>query len=144
MGWTGGHSQRRATLGRGRRCWPQPGAALRLDPSYLSRFSDARRIIAFRNRLIHSYDSLVDDIVWCILKTNLPVLRREVAALLARLEVMFEASHASHNYSLFTIHYSLLFIPQRHHGVDFRCAPRRQIAREKSQREEKQSHREEG
>ena len=55
---------------------------LRVEPTYASRISDARRIIAFRNRLIHGYDSLADDIVWGVLETNLPVLRREVAALL--------------------------------------------------------------
>ena len=49
---------------------------LRLDPAYASRISDARRIVSFRNRLIHGYDSLADDIVWGVLETNLPVLRR--------------------------------------------------------------------
>ena len=55
---------------------------MRLHPSYASRITDARRIIAFRNRLNHGYDSIADDIVWGVLETNLPVLRREVAALL--------------------------------------------------------------
>jgi len=55
---------------------------LRLHPSYTSRITAARRIIAFRNRLIRGCDSLADDIVWGVLETNLPVLRREVAALL--------------------------------------------------------------
>ena len=55
---------------------------LRLDPHYISRISDTRRIIAFRNRLIHGYDSLAEEIVWGVIETNLPVLRREVAALL--------------------------------------------------------------
>jgi uncharacterized protein with HEPN domain len=55
---------------------------LRLEPTFASRISDTRRIIAFRNRLIHGYDSLADEIVWGVLETNLPVLRHEVAALL--------------------------------------------------------------
>jgi len=55
---------------------------LRLEPTFTRRISDTRRIIAFRNRLIHGYDSLADEIVWGVVETNLPVLRREVAALL--------------------------------------------------------------
>jgi uncharacterized protein with HEPN domain len=56
--------------------------ALRLDPSVSSRISDAGRIIAFRNRLIHGYSSVADEIVWGILQANLPSLRNEVAALM--------------------------------------------------------------
>lgn len=55
---------------------------LRLEPTFAPRISDTRRIIAFRNRLIHGYDSLADEIVWGVVETNLPVLSREVAALL--------------------------------------------------------------
>jgi uncharacterized protein with HEPN domain len=55
---------------------------LRLEPTLATRISDTRRIIAFRNRLIHGYDSLADEIVWGVLETNLPVLRREVGTLL--------------------------------------------------------------
>ncbi len=51
---------------------------LRLEPRLATRISDTRRIIAFRNRLIHGYDSLADEIVWGVLETNLPVLWREV------------------------------------------------------------------
>ncbi|HEV2177152.1 MAG TPA: HepT-like ribonuclease domain-containing protein [Terriglobia bacterium] len=58
------------------------GQALRLDPSLSSHISDTHRIIAFRNRLIHGYDSLADEIVWGVLEANLPVLRREVQFLL--------------------------------------------------------------
>ena len=58
---------------------------LRLDPSLRSRISDAGRIIAFRNRLIHGYSSVADDVVWGILEANLPSLRKEVAALMKEL-----------------------------------------------------------
>jgi uncharacterized protein with HEPN domain len=58
---------------------------LRLDPSLRSRISDAGRIIAFRNRLIHGYSSVADDVVWGILEANLPSLRKEVAALMREL-----------------------------------------------------------
>ena len=36
----------------------------------------------FRNRLIHAYASVADEVVWGVLETNLPPLRREVTALL--------------------------------------------------------------
>jgi uncharacterized protein with HEPN domain len=58
---------------------------LGLDPSLRSRISDAGRIIAFRNRLIHGYSSVADDIVWGILEANLPSLRKEVATLMREL-----------------------------------------------------------
>jgi uncharacterized protein with HEPN domain len=40
--------------------------ALRLDQSLSTRISNSGRIIAFRNRLIHGYSSVADDIVWGI------------------------------------------------------------------------------
>jgi uncharacterized protein with HEPN domain len=36
-----------------------------------------RQIINFRNRLIHSYDSIDTAIVWVILKNHLPMLKQE-------------------------------------------------------------------
>jgi len=58
---------------------------LRLDPSLRSRIGNTGRIIAFRNRLIHGYSSVADEIVWGILEANLPTLREEVAALMKEL-----------------------------------------------------------
>ena len=58
---------------------------LRLDPSLRSKISNTGRIIAFRNRLIHGYSSVADDIVWGILEANVPTLREEVAALMVEL-----------------------------------------------------------
>jgi uncharacterized protein with HEPN domain len=58
---------------------------LRLDPSLRSRISDSGRIVAFRNRLIHGYSSVADDVVWGILEANLPSLREEVATLMKEL-----------------------------------------------------------
>ncbi len=55
---------------------------VRLDPSLASRISDSRRIIAFRNRLIHGYASVSNEVVWGVLEASLPTLRREVQALL--------------------------------------------------------------
>jgi uncharacterized protein with HEPN domain len=59
--------------------------------------SEHRRIIAFRNRLIHGYDLLDDSLVWETVKTEVPVLLSEVEALLNALEepdsTEGEASH---------------------------------------------------
>jgi uncharacterized protein with HEPN domain len=56
--------------------------ALRLYPDLSNRVSDCRRIVAFRNRLIHGYAFVSDEVVWGVLETNLPTLRREVQSLL--------------------------------------------------------------
>jgi uncharacterized protein with HEPN domain len=42
-----------------------------------------RRIIAFRNVLIHGYDALSHDVVWDIIQTKLPLLQREMEELMA-------------------------------------------------------------
>lgn len=54
----------------------------RLDEELASRISEYRRIIAFRNILIHGYDQIDDRLVWDIVETKLPALHRDVAALL--------------------------------------------------------------
>jgi uncharacterized protein with HEPN domain len=59
--------------------------ALRLDPSLPSRINNTGRIIAFRNRLIHGYSSVADEIVWGILQANLSTLQKEVAAFMKEL-----------------------------------------------------------
>ena len=43
------------------------------------------KIIAFRNRLLHGYWSVDLLLVWDVITTDLPVLRAEVARLLAEL-----------------------------------------------------------
>ncbi len=44
--------------------------------------SEHRRIIAFRNILIHGYADVDDRLVWDVVQGKLPVLRRELEALL--------------------------------------------------------------
>ena len=56
--------------------------ALRLYPDLSNRVSACRRIVAFRNRLIHGYAFVSDEVVWGVLEANLPTLRREVQAVL--------------------------------------------------------------
>jgi uncharacterized protein with HEPN domain len=56
--------------------------ALDLDMSLRDRISGTKRIIAFRNRLIHAYSSIAHGVVWGVLEVNLPVLQRQVEELL--------------------------------------------------------------
>jgi uncharacterized protein with HEPN domain len=58
------------------------GRVARFDPAKASRVSEHRRIIAFRNRLIHGYDLLDDELVWETVNTEVPVLLLEVEGLL--------------------------------------------------------------
>lgn len=61
--------------------------ALKYDQLLSNKISGARRIIAFRNQLIHGYESIANDIVWGIIETNLPILHREVESLLNESQV---------------------------------------------------------
>ena len=44
--------------------------------------SNSRKIVDVRNRIIHGYDSVSDDVIWGIVIKNLPVLQKEVVVLL--------------------------------------------------------------
>ena len=44
--------------------------------------SNSRKIVDVRNRIIHGYDSVSDDVIWGIVIRNLPVLQNEVEILL--------------------------------------------------------------
>ena len=54
----------------------------RLDSATAGRISELRKIVDFRNRIIHGYDTVDDAVVWGIVETHLPSLIREVSALL--------------------------------------------------------------
>jgi uncharacterized protein with HEPN domain len=43
---------------------------------------DSRKIIDTRNRIIHGYDVVSDDIIWSILVRHLPMLKQQVEQLL--------------------------------------------------------------
>jgi len=47
-----------------------------------ARISEQRRIIAFRNILIHAYADVDDRLVWDVVETKLPLLSREIEVLL--------------------------------------------------------------
>lgn len=46
--------------------------------------SNARKIVQFRNLVIHSYDNISDANVWAIVIKHLPKLKNEVQALLKK------------------------------------------------------------
>ena len=46
------------------------------------KISNSRKIVDVRNRIIHGYDSVSDDVIWGIVIRNLPVLQNEVENLL--------------------------------------------------------------
>ena len=45
--------------------------------------SNARAIIATRNRVIHDYAAVTDDVMWKIVINDLPKLKAEIEALMA-------------------------------------------------------------
>ena len=54
----------------------------RLDPEAVESISEYRRIINFRNALIHGYDAVDDDILWDIIQNDIPILLTQVTQLL--------------------------------------------------------------
>ena len=55
----------------------------KLDQTLAKRISDYQKIIAFRNILIHGYADVDDELVWDIVETRLPILRNEIAQIIA-------------------------------------------------------------
>ncbi len=55
----------------------------KLDGQLAARVSEQRRIVAFRNILIHGYADVDDRLVWDVVEAKLPLLRREIEALLS-------------------------------------------------------------
>jgi uncharacterized protein with HEPN domain len=53
------------------------------DPAAAARIHEYKRIIAFRNILIHGYAEVDDRVVWDVLQNKLPSLLAGVRALLA-------------------------------------------------------------
>lgn len=53
-----------------------------IDPRLATQIHEYRRIIAFRNILIHGYASIRSDTVWGVVQSDLPKLLRQVSELL--------------------------------------------------------------
>jgi uncharacterized protein with HEPN domain len=60
------------------------GKAAREDESLVKSMPDIPRIVGLRNRLIHGYDSVDDQLVWDVIRSKLPsltaALRRQLGA----------------------------------------------------------------
>lgn len=61
---------------------------LRLYPSLAQKITNSKRIIGFRNVLIHGYASVSNEIVWGIVESYLPRLNLEILQLLQEEENM--------------------------------------------------------
>ena len=46
------------------------------------KITNARKIVATRNRVIHGYDSVSEDVIWAIVVQELPKLENEINQLL--------------------------------------------------------------
>ncbi len=53
---------------------------LKVEPEIT--ISNSRKIVDARNKIIHGYDEISDDVIWGIIINNLPLLKSEVENLL--------------------------------------------------------------
>ena len=52
------------------------------DPEVTEKFPDLRKIIGLRNRIIHGYDNVDEELTWYVLQNRRPALQKQVEALL--------------------------------------------------------------
>jgi uncharacterized protein with HEPN domain len=52
------------------------------DPELSSLVPDVRRVVVLRNRIIHGYDSVDDELLWQTIRTHVPPLTQRLAQLL--------------------------------------------------------------
>ena len=57
-----------------------------LEPALVDRIPELRQIVGLRNRVIHGYDAVDDEIVWDVVQHWLPRLQAHVAELLEEVE----------------------------------------------------------
>ena len=55
---------------------------LKIDPQFP--IDESRKIVDTRNRIIHGYDSVSEDVLWLIIVNYLPNLEKQVKELLVR------------------------------------------------------------
>lgn len=58
----------------------------KVDTQLASSIPDLRRIVAFRNVLIHGYATIDDALVWQVLNTRVPTLEKVLSTLLEQLD----------------------------------------------------------
>lgn len=54
----------------------------KIEPDKVASITDHRRIIALRNILVHGYAKVDHRVIWNIVERNLPILHREIDALM--------------------------------------------------------------
>ena len=59
------------------------GRAADADPTLVERFPDLRSIVGLRNRIIHGYDSVDQEILWDIVQSKMPALEVRITEFLA-------------------------------------------------------------
>jgi uncharacterized protein with HEPN domain len=57
---------------------------LRVAPELASSISESRRIVNFRNVMVHGYAQVVPDTVWGVVENDLKVLHQQVRKLIAQ------------------------------------------------------------
>jgi uncharacterized protein with HEPN domain len=55
-----------------------------IEPDWQTLVTDARAIVRTRHILVHGYSKVQPDVIWDIVRQDLPSLRREVDALLTQ------------------------------------------------------------
>lgn len=61
------------------------GRAVRRDQTVETLIPEVHRIVGLRNRLIHGYDSVDDQLMWDLVQTKLPALARVLDGVLGSL-----------------------------------------------------------
>ena len=57
-----------------------------VDPSISEQIDDIHQIVGMRNRLVHAYDSIDDELLWLTATSQVVVLRRQLELILAARE----------------------------------------------------------
>jgi uncharacterized protein with HEPN domain len=52
------------------------------DPAQVEQFPELRKIVGMRNRIVHGYDNLDEELVWDVVQNRLPALQKQVENLL--------------------------------------------------------------
>jgi uncharacterized protein with HEPN domain len=53
------------------------------ESELIATIPELRRIVGLRNRIIHGYDSVDDQLLWQVVKTHVPTLAQQLEQLLA-------------------------------------------------------------
>ncbi len=54
------------------------------EPAATENFPELRKIVGMRNRIVHGYDNLDEELVWDVAQNRLPLLKRQIEKLLKK------------------------------------------------------------